>query len=579
MKLYFRLMRYLSPYRRQIIGAMFCMLLFSLCNILLVPIISQLSQAIGDKNYFWLNLVVGGAVLISLLRGITSYGQGYLMAFAGHRLVTDLRIHLYRHLQDLSLDFFSKWRTGEVISRAGSDIQIVQGAVISSVTEILPNLITLVGILGYMFYLNWSLTLITLLLIPILSLVISRFGLEMREVSRQAQKKAADVTSIVQEKLTGVKVVKSFAMEKHELEKFRQEAEQSFWLTLKQSQINVTQAPLLAFLNILAVVAVVWYGGFEVVNGWLSPNNLIAFFAGIALIADPISRLGTLSTTVNNALASAERIFEIIDIHPTVIEKPEARKIGKLEGKIEFKDVSFSYEPGQDRVLDRINLTIKPGEVVALVGRSGAGKSTLVNLIPRFYDPQEGKILIDGYDLTDLKLESLRSKLGIVPQETMLFSGTVRENIAYANPDAPLEEIIRVAKMANAHDFVSELPEGYDTLVGERGVRLSGGERQRLAIARALLRNPKILIFDEATSSLDTESEKLVQEAMNRLLSGRTTIIIAHRLSTVQHADKIVVLERGRIAEEGRHEELFTRGGIYKKLYEAQFKDEETSLS
>ena len=572
-------MRYLSPYRKQIIGAMFCMLIFSFCNILLVPIISQLSQAIGEKKFLLLNLVVGGAVLVSFLRGLTSYGQGYLMAFAGHRLVTDLRIHLYRHLQDLSLDFFSKWHTGEVISRAGSDIQIVQGAVISSVTEVLPNLITLVGVLGYMLYLNWRLTLITLLLIPILSFVISRFGLEMREVSRQAQKKAADVTSIVQEKLTGVRVVKSFAMERSELEKFRQEAEQSFWLTLKQSQLNVTQAPLLAFLNILAVVAVIWYGGFEVVAGWLSPSNLIAFFAGIALIADPISRLGTISTLVQNALASAERIFEIIDIRPTVLEKSNARELPRIEGKIEFQKVTFSYEAGQEKVLDQVNLLIKPGEVAALVGKSGAGKSTLVNLIPRFYDPQEGKILIDGYDLTDLKLESLRSQLGIVPQETILFSGTIRENIAYANPDAPFEEIIRVAKMANAHDFVSELPEGYDTLVGERGVRLSGGERQRLAIARALLRNPKILIFDEATSSLDTESEKLVQEAMKRLLSGRTTLIIAHRLSTVQHADKIVVLDRGKIIEEGTHQELFARGGLYKKLYEAQFKDEETSLS
>ena len=578
MKLYLRLLDYLKPYKGQIYWAFFSMLILSLANILLIPLIGKLSEAIGNRDFALLNLVVIGAVLIYFLRGLSMYGQGYLMAYAGHRLVTDLRKHLYRHLQDLSLDFFAKWRTGEVISRVINDINVVQNAAISSVTEIAPNLITLIGVLSYLFYLNWRLTLITLLVIPLLALVIKVFGREMREVSRESQKKQADIASLLQESLAGVRVVKSFAMEKNVIEKFNKEAEKSFWLTLKQSQITVTQTPLLAFLNALAIVAIIWYGGFEVVSGRLSPANLIAFFAGIALIADPASRLGGISSTIQNALASAERIFEVIDIVPSVAEKPDARELSKISGRVEFNKVTFAYEAGQAPVLSDIDLMIQPGEVVALVGRSGAGKSSLVNLIPRFYDPQKGAVLVDGNDLLDVKLESLRSQLGMVPQETILFSGTIRENIAYARAEADQDTIESAARTANAHDFIMSLPEGYNTLVGERGVRLSGGERQRVAIARAILADPRILIFDEATSSLDAESERLVQEAMDNLMAGRTTLIIAHRLSTVQHADRIVVLDKGRIVEAGKHAELIEKGGLYSKLYEMQFKDEESNI-
>ncbi|MFA4905260.1 MAG: ABC transporter ATP-binding protein [Candidatus Margulisiibacteriota bacterium] len=578
MKLYLRLLEYLKPYKSQIFWAALCMLILSVANILLIPLIGKLSEAIGNRDFGLLNLVVIGAVSIYFLRGLSMYGQGYLMAYAGHRLVTDLRKQLYRHLQDLSLDFFAKWRTGEVISRVMNDINVVQNATISAITEILPNLITLIGVLGYLFYLNWRLTLITLIVIPLLSWVIKIFGREMREVSRESQKKQADIASLLQESLAGVRVVKSFAMEKNVIEKFNQEAERSFWLTLKQSQITVTQTPLLAFLNALAIVAIIWYGGFEVVSGRLSPSNLIAFFAGIALIADPASRLGNISTVIQNALASAERIFEVIDIKPSVAEGPDAKELNKISGKVEFKNLTFSYEKGEAPVLTDIDLKIDPGEIIALVGRSGAGKSSLVNLIPRFYDPQKGAVLVDGHNLKEVKLQSLRSQLGMVPQETILFSGTIGENIAYARSEASTSDIESAAKTANAHNFIMGLPEGYETLVGERGVRLSGGERQRVAIARAILADPRILIFDEATSALDAESERLVQEAMENLMAGRTTLIIAHRLSTVQHADRIVVLDKGKIVEVGKHGELLAKGGLYSKLYEMQFKDEETNI-
>lgn len=574
MKLFLRLAKYIKPYKKHVAGAFFSMLVFSACNIAIIPLIAQLSDAIAEKDLFHLNLVILAAVGIYFLRGIATYGQGYLSSFAAQRMLYDLRTQLFEHLHKLSLDFFTKWRTGDLIARSTNDIDNIQNGIISSVTDTLPNLITLAGAIGYLFYLNWRLSMMTILIIPLLSVVIAKFGKEMHKVSVDAQKKTADISSILQEKVAGVKVVKSFAMEKEEIKKFREESEKSFWLSLKQVQINVTQMPLLSFIQVLGMVAIIWYGGYEVVTGKLLASNLIAFFAGIALIADPVSKLGGVNSTIQKALASAGRIFEIIDIEPTVKEKENAKEV-HLQGKIEFKDVSFRYHDGQELILDGINLTASAGEIIALVGRSGAGKTSLINLISRFYDPASGQILADGNDLKDLKQHSLRSQMGIVSQETILFSGTITENIGYGKPGASKEEIKEAAKIANAHNFIIELPRGYNSHVGERGVELSGGQRQRIAIARALLRNPKILIFDEATSALDTESERLVQEAMDKLMKGRTTFVIAHRLSTVQHADKIIVLDKGKIVEQGKHEELLNKGGIYKMLYDMQFREPE----
>lgn len=566
-----RLFAYLKPYKKQIIGAILCMLLFSFCNIAVIPLVSQLSEAIGSKNFNSLNLIALFALGIYFLRGIVTYGQGYLMQFVGHRVVTDIRLQVYKHIQDLSLDFFAKWRTGEIISRLLSDIQTIQATIVGTITEILPNIITLIGVISYLFYLNWRLSLFTIIAIPIIGLLISYFGKEMRKASYQAQSKVADVSSILQEKVSGIRIIKSFAMEKHEIEKFRKENETNFWLVMKQSQIYVTQMPLLAFIQMVVILALVWYGGLEVVSGRLSSSNLVAFFTGIALLADPVSKLGSISTSIQAALASADRLFEVIDIVPTVTEKQNAKPLERTDGRVELRHVYFSYDKGT-QILKDINLKVNSGEIIAIVGRSGSGKSTLVNLIPRFYDVTDGQIYLDDNDVRDVKIADLRKFLGIVPQETILFSGTIRDNISYAKFDATVDEIERVSKMAHAHDFINSLPKGYDTLVGERGVRLSGGEKQRIAIARALLKNPKILIFDEATSSLDTESEQLVQDAINTLMHNRTTFVIAHRLSTIQHADRIIVLDKGSIVEEGKHEGLLAKNGIYKTLYDMQFK-------
>ena len=575
MELYFRLLKYLKPYWLHIIGAIVSMLIVSACNVVVIPIVSKFSQAIGSKNFLIINLAILGAVVAYFIRGLFTYAQIYLMSFASQRVCTDLQIKIYKHLQDLSLDFFAKWRTGDMISRVLGDITTIKNSTIDVVTQLFPNAVTLVGVIGYLLYLNWRLTIVTIIILPILSLAITKFGGEMRKFARLSRRKAADITSILQETLTGVKVVKSFTMEKHEIKRFADETEQSFQFSMKEQQIDATLKPLLNFLQALAMVPVIWFGAFEVVSGRLDTNSLIAFVAGIALIAEPTISLSKINLVIQRSLSAIERIFEVIDIAPTVKEAPNAKELPPVRGKIEFKNVSFQYEKGEGNVLKKINIEVSPGEVIAVVGPSGAGKSTFVNLIPRFYDVSEGAIYVDGHNQKEVTLYSLRKQIGIVPQETILFSGPLKDNISYGKVDATEEEIIAAAKMANAHDFIINFPEGYETSVGERGVRLSGGERQRIAIARAILRNPKILILDEATSSLDTESERLVQSAMDRLMVGRTTFVIAHRLSTIQHADRIIVINKGEIVEEGRHEDLLTRGGLYKRLYDMQFMDEE----
>ncbi|MCX5726166.1 MAG: ABC transporter ATP-binding protein [Candidatus Saganbacteria bacterium] len=575
MNLYFRLLKYLKPYWLEITGAVVSMFIVSACNVAIIPLVGKFSQAISSKDFFVLNLAILGAVIAYFIKGLFTYAQLYLMSFSAQRVCTDLQIQIYKHLQDMSLDFFAKWHTGDMISRVLGDITTIKNSTVNVVTEFFPSVVTLIGVLSYLLYLNWRLTIIALIVLPVLAFTITKFGEEMRKVAKAARINAAQLTQILQETLSGASVVKSFTMEKHEVKRFTEQTEQGFHLSMKEGQIDATHKPVVNFLQVLAMVAVIWYGGYEVVTGGLNPNNLIAFFVGIGLIAEPVMTLSKINLIIQRALTAAERVFEVIDIAPTVKDMPDAKEIPHIKGKIDFRNVSFHYNKEEGDVLKNINLEVSPGEIIALVGPSGAGKSTFVSLISRFYDPSEGAIYVDGHNIKEVTLFSLRRQIGIVPQETILFSGLIKDNIAYGKIDAQDKEIIAAAKMANAHDFIAGFPEGYDTKVGERGVRLSGGEKQRIAIARAILRNPKILILDEATSSLDSESERSVQAAMDRLMVGRTTFVIAHRLSTIQDANRIIVINKGEIVEEGRHEELLARGGLYKKLYDIQFRDEE----
>lgn len=549
------------------------MLIFSLCNIAVMPLVSKISSAVGAKDFARINILIGITLALFFIKGLFQYGQGYLASFIGQRVVTDLRIQTFKHLQDLSLDFYAKWKTGEIMSRTINDISNIQLAIVVISTEIIPQMLTLIGVLGYLLYLNWRLTLLALLITPVFVFAITKFGQEMREIGRNAQKKIADISNLLQETITGARIVKSFTMESHEIKKFKKEAEHSFDWSMKEAQIDTTQKPIMGFLQVVAVVVVIWFGCFEVINGRLNPSDLIAFFAGAFLLIDPIIVISKINTTIQKALSSAERIFEVIDIQPSVKEKPNSSVMPQIKGAVKFSGISFSYGKGEE-VLSGIDLSADPGEIIAIVGPSGAGKTTFVNLIPRFYDPTQGSVSIDDRDIKDFTLDSLRKQIGIVPQDTILFSGTIKDNIKYGKMDARDEEIITAATLANAHDFIMTLPKSYDTEVGERGALLSGGQRQRIAIARAILRNPAILILDEATSSLDTESERLIQNALQNLIKGRTTFIIAHRLSTVQNADRIIVLKDGNIIEEGSHQQLIEKDGFYKKLFDMQFKQD-----
>jgi ATP-binding cassette, subfamily B, bacterial MsbA len=574
MKLYIRLLKYIKGQLPNIIAAIVCIILLAACNIAMIPLANMLTSAIANKDFHSLNIIAFGVISVYFFKGILSYAQVFLMAFAGQRIIIDLRIDLYKHIQTLSFDFFSKWRVGDIMSRIVGDTGSLQNAMMLSVTEILPNILTLIGAVIYILSINFRLALMTLLVAPVLVLTISRFSIKIREIARLTQRKAADISSILAEKVAGIKVVKSFTTEHHEIKKFSDEVEKSFWLTMREVQVDATQKPLLELIQAVAITLVVWYGAYEVLAGTLTVNNLIAFFVGVGLIATPIATLGKITIAIQRSMSSAERIFEVLDTQPSIADLPNAVEMPEIKGNVEFNNVEFHYDKATP-ILKGLNLKTRPGEIVAIVGRSGAGKSTFVNLIPRFYDAVSGSVVIDGIDVKKAKLFSLRRQIGIVHQDTILFSGSIKENIAYGNFDATDAQVIAAAKAANIHDFIMTLPEKYSTLVGERGVLLSGGEKQRVSIARAILRDPRILILDEATSSLDTESERLVQDALEHLIKGRTTFIIAHRLSTVQVANRILVFDKGHIIEEGSHRELMNKGGTYKMLYDMQFRDDD----
>jgi subfamily B ATP-binding cassette protein MsbA len=571
MKLYIRLLRFIKPYLPQIIGASLCTALITGCTLLIAPLSGYIFKVIEDKNIFWLNLSALGMVGLFLVKGVFAYGQEYLSYFVAHRVIVDLRNKLYEHLQDMSLDFYSKWNTGELVSRVMTDIATLQNTLFTGFVTIIPHSVLLLGLLVYIFWLNWRLSLLTFVAFPLIVQVIRYFAREIREISEGVQQKAADITSHLEETISQIRVVKSFAQEKKEIEKFKGETEKSFNISMRAVQILATQNPVVALLQTIAVVAIVWYGGTEIIKGGLTLPQLISFATALAIMTDPGNTLSKAYSIIQQGMASTKRIFEVADIQPSIQDEKDALPLGRIKGEVQFQDVSFAY--GQEEVLKDIELKVAPGEIIALVGRTGAGKSTLMSLLLRFYDPTSGKILVDDQDIKKVRLESLRSQIAVVPQEITLFRGTVKENIAYGKPNAKEEEIVQAAKLANVHNFIDNLPDKYNAPVGERGSSLSGGERQRIAIARAILRDPRILILDEATSSLDAETEALIREALERLMKGRTTFIIAHRLYTVEKADRIIVVDNGQIVEAGSHQELLAHGGLYKRLYEIQFKN------
>ena len=516
--------------------------------------------------------LTGICTIVFLAQKIAQYGQDSLMAKAALAITLDLRKQVYAHLQRLSLSYFETVQSGDLAYRLTEDIDRIGEVVNKVFHQFIPSVLQLIVVLGYMVYLNWQLTLTTLVIAPLMGLIITWFGEQLRKVSYRSQSRVSNLSALLVEVFGGMRLVQAFAAEDYTLDRFSREAERNRRARFRAEQLKAIQLPVVGFLESVSLLLLLLLGGWQVSLQNLTGGEFVSYLTAVVMLIDPISLVTSNYNEFKQGEASLDRIFELLDIHPTVVEKAGAATLPPVTGKVEYRNVNFAYQPGQP-VLRNLSLLALPGEAIALVGSSGAGKTTLANLLPRFYDPQSGQVLIDGADIRDVTLSSLRRQIGIVPQETILFSGTIAQNIAFGQAEFDLEAVQAAARIANAHQFIVEFPQGYQTWVGERGVNLSGGQRQRLAIARAVLLNPRILILDEATSALDSESEALVQEALERLMQNRTVFIIAHRLATVRRADRILVLEQGNVVESGTHAELLDCGGRYSRFYAQQFQD------
>lgn len=571
MVLYLRLLQFVKPYRVKLALAMIFMSLVAATNGLTAFIVKPvLDKIFFEKNADMLYIIPFGVILIYLCKGIFEYLQAYLMGYVGQKVVNDIRNLVFSSLMRQPLSFFDKTPTGVSISRVINDVSLVQIAVTDAFTAIIKDVFSIVVLIFVVFYRDWKLATIALIILPFSAYPIIVFGKRLRKISINAQRTIARLTSFLHETITGQRIVKAFSMEEYEKQRFQVENNNLFKINLKRYKIRALSHPVMEVLGGFAIGVIIWYGGREVISGASTPGNFFSFTAAILMLYEPIKRLNKENHNIQQGLGASQRVFEVIDRESEIVEKKGATQLEQVQGIIEFKDVFFKYE--DKMILKNLNLKIERNEVIAVVGESGVGKTTLVNLIPRFYDIANGSIEIDNVDIRDVNLNSLRNSIALVTQDVILFNDSIKNNIAYG-VESDMAKIEEAARTAYAHEFIIKLSKGYDTIVGEKGIRLSGGQKQRIAIARALHKNAPILIFDEATSSLDTMSEQEVQKAIENLMKGRTTIIIAHRLSTVMNANRIIVIEGGTIIQEGTHSQLIETEGPYKNLYELQFRD------
>lgn len=517
--------------------------------------------------------LIGLFIGLVLLQGLCSMGHSYLTTWISQRVVADFRTHLFAHLQNLAVSFFAKRRTGELLSRLMNDVTVIQSIVTETPIDTAKQLVTFIGGIGFLLAMNWRLCLLILLLLPLLVLVAKFFGRKLKSLSTSIQDQTAALSTLLEEVISGIRIVKSFVQTKREEGRFLLQVQHGLALSLKRARIMALFVPVISLLTFSAAAAVLWYGGTQVIEGTVTPGDLFAFVLFAGILIGPFSSAARVFAQIKEAQGATQRVFEILDATADIRDAPDAHVLSTVKGHVRAEQISFSYDP-RTPVLSHLSFEAQPGELVAFVGPTGAGKTTVINLLHRFYDPVEGRITVDEHDLKQVTVDSWYRQVALVPQETILFGGTILDNIRYGNPEASEAAVEEASKAAHAHEFISAFPDKYLTVVGEKGINLSGGQRQRIAIARAILKNPRVLLLDEATSSLDTESERLVQEALERLMEGRTTFVVAHRLSTIQRADRILVLDKGRVVEEGTHAQLLERKGLYHYLYTIRFSEQ-----
>jgi subfamily B ATP-binding cassette protein MsbA len=567
MLIFKRFLPYVRPYSARLILAGLFVSGVALINLALVRLAGTLWDIVtvqhdADRMTRSIGLFLG----LVIVQGLCSMGHSYLTAWVSQHVVADFRKHLFAHLQTLTIDFFARRRTGELLSRVMNDVTVIQSIVTETPIDSVKQLVTFIGGITFLLMMNWRLCLLILILLPLLVFVAKLFGRRLKALSTSIQDHTATLSTLVEEVISGIRIVKSFVQTQREGTRFATQVNDTLRLTLRRAGIMAVFIPVISLATFSAAAAVLWYGGRQVIEGTVTPGELFAFVLFAGILIGPFSSGARIFTQLKEAQGAMQRVFEILDARPEIADRPEAQTLSTVEGHIRVERISFGYDP-QHPVLSDLSFEAKPGELIALVGPTGAGKTTVINLLHRFYDPTDGRITVDEKDLRHVTVESWYRQIALVPQETILFGGTILDNICYGNMAATEAAVLEASKAAHAHDFIASLPDGYQTRVGEKGVNLSGGQRQRIAIARAILKDPRILLLDEATSSLDTESERLVQEALQHLMKGRTTFVVAHRLSTIQRADRILVLDKGKLVEEGSHVQLMERKGLYYYLY------------